>query len=115
MIDLVSQMAGDIPVLVLSGRFDAFEVEPVKGWFSEHASKHQALMVDMTGVVFVDSTALSTLVQGMKHQREGGGDLYLVGLQDTVKVIFELTRLDKAFQIFDTMQQATDAIHDKAS
>jgi anti-sigma B factor antagonist len=45
----------------------------------------------------------------MKHCRAAGGDLYLCHLGQPLRVIFELTRLDKAFDIFATEEQATTA------
>jgi anti-sigma B factor antagonist len=57
------------------------------------------VVVNLTGVTFVDSTALSMLVQGMKRCREQHGDLILCGMQQRVRMIFELTRLDRAFEV----------------
>ena len=48
----------------------------------------------------VDSTALSTLVQAMKRARQHQGDCRLCEVQQPVRIILELTRLDKAFEIY---------------
>lgn len=66
-------------------------------------------MVNLEQVNFVDSTALATLVQGMKRARQQGGDLYLAHLQPPVRMIFELTRLDKAFAIYASEEEAVRA------
>jgi anti-sigma B factor antagonist len=106
--DIANKVSNSINVIQLSGRFDAHEVAPIAAWLKEQvdAGKNQ-LVVNLTGVNFVDSTALSTLVQGLKHCREKNGDLRLCCLQQSVRVIFELTRLDKAFAIFATEGEAT--------
>ncbi len=65
--------------------------------------------MNLAGVQFVDSTALATLVQGMKRCRQLKGDLRLCGLQQPVRMIFELTRLDKAFEIFSGEDEAIQA------
>ncbi|MEZ4681164.1 MAG: STAS domain-containing protein [Caldilineaceae bacterium] len=49
---------------------------------------------------FMDSSGLAALVQGMKKCRDRGGDLRLCQLQQPVRMILELTRLDKALDIF---------------
>ena len=67
------------------------------------------IVVNLASAHFVDSTALATLVQGMKHARQKNGDLYLAGLQQPVRIIFELTRLDKAFRIFAEADEAVAA------
>ncbi|HNM38329.1 MAG TPA: STAS domain-containing protein, partial [Anaerolineales bacterium] len=93
--------------LKLKGRFDAHEVEPVNAWLAEQTNANQVkLIVNLEGVNFIDSTALSTLVRGLKLCREKNGDLHVCSLQQPVRVIFELTRLDKAFDIFATEEEA---------
>lgn len=96
-------------VLALSGRFDAHEAPAVV----EHVSGTGAtasVVVDLAGVHFIDSTGLSTLVQGMKRCRERGGDLMLCSLQQPVRIIFELTKLDRAFGIHPDPDAAIAAL-----
>lgn len=101
---------GNTAILQLKGRFDAHEVAPVREWIKEQLEAGRAqLVVSLAEVNFIDSSALSTLVQGLKHCREKGGDLSLCSLQQPVRVIFELTRLDKAFRIYPTEQEALQA------
>ena len=103
---LTDKMEGDVHVVSLHGRFDAHEAPAVKSWLDDRYTDNIKILVDVSGVTFMDSTALATLVQGMKHSREKKGDLYLCGLQQSVKIIFELTKLDKAFSIFDDEARA---------
>ena len=101
MMDLQSKSIDNIKVLTLTGRFDALTSPKVQSWL-EDVSKYQPaqIVVNLSGVNFIDSTALSTLVAGMKRARQAGGDLRLCKLQQPVRMIIELTRLDKAFEIF---------------
>ncbi len=97
-------------ILRLSGRFDAYEAPAVRNWFGEATnSPKPQIIVNLGGVDFIDSTGLATLVQGMKHSREQNGDLHLAELQQAVRIIFELTRLDKAFSIFPSETEAIQA------
>jgi anti-sigma B factor antagonist len=45
----------------------------------------------------------------MKHSRERNGELRLCGLQQPVRMIFELTRLDRVFEIFPNEEEALRA------
>lgn len=103
-----STQNNDIAVLELSGRFDAYEEPAVRQWLDQ-SSRPAQVVVNLNGVNFIDSTALSTLVQSMKHCREKNGDLHLCNLQQPVRVIFELTRLDRAFEIFPSESEAVAA------
>ncbi len=105
--EIIKSSRGTYPVLQLKGRFDAHEVEPVNAWLADLAKNgNSKVIVNLEGVNFVDSTALSTLVRGLKLCREQKGNLHICSLQQTVRVIFELTRLDKAFDIYSTEDEA---------
>ena len=45
----------------------------------------------------------------MKHCQQKGGNLHLYGLQQSVRIIFELTRLDRAFEIYNEEDEAINA------
>ena len=97
-----------IEVLTLNGRFDAYEVPTVVNWFEEHPQLKK-VVVNLEKVNFIDSSGLSALVKGLKRCRQNGGELYLSNLQQAVFIIFELTRLDKAFSIFPDEAAAIQA------
>jgi anti-sigma B factor antagonist len=105
--DLRTETANGVSILTLDGRFDAYEVPRVNEWFEQTTSVNPAkVVVNMTDVKFVDSSALALLVKGMKRCRQQGGDLVLCNLQQPVRIIFELTRLDKAFNITSSQDEA---------
>lgn len=111
--NMSTTVAGDVEVLTLHGRFDAFEAAQVSEWLKERlGSGYDRIVVDMAGVQFVDSTGLAALVRAMKHCRESGGDLVLANLQPAVLMIFELTRLDKAFKVFNSTGAAVRQFDD---
>ncbi len=103
-------IASQVQILRLSGRFDAYEVPAVAAFLNEKIDAGQnSIVVNLGQVGFIDSAALSTLVQAMKRARQSGGDCRLCGLQQSVRIIFELTRLDRAFQIFSDEAVATQS------
>ena len=110
---LMTEMDSKVEVAVIKpeGRLDAFQAPDLADVLAE---KEQAgvkyIVVNMVNVDFVDSIALSTLVQGLKHVLQVGGELYLCNVQQSVRIIFELTRLDKVFLIFDSEAAAVDAL-----
>jgi anti-sigma B factor antagonist len=109
--EMVKAKSSSVDVVQLKGRFDAHEVAPINTWLDEQILNGNVnLIVNLEGVNFIDSTALSTLVRGLKRCREQNGDLHLCSLQQPVRVIFELTRLDRAFDIFATEEEAQKAL-----
>lgn len=84
----------------ISGRFDAFSAPKFEdAVLSVMNDGVFNIVIDLSDVVFIDSTALAELVKVMKRSRESGGDLELIDPSDSVKVIFEVTRLDQVFTI----------------
>jgi anti-sigma B factor antagonist len=109
--NLRSRLFGTTAVLELSGRFDSYVAPRAAEWLEKATTTAPAhIVVNLSDVNFVDSTALATLVQGLNRARKRDGELYLCGLQKQVYMIFELTRLDKAFHIFVDEDHALQAI-----
>jgi anti-sigma B factor antagonist len=99
--EMTTRLMGDVNVLELAGRFDTNTAPPVAAWLDQVTSTPGArVLVNLTNTTFVDSTALATLVQALKRCHQVKGDLFLCGMRRPVYMIFELTRLDKAFSIF---------------
>ncbi len=102
----------NVRILELDGRFDAHTSEPIQSWLT-NATASPNVVVNLSGVNFIDSTALAVLVQGMKRCRENGGDLHLSNMQQATRIIFELTRFDKAFYIFAEESAAVAAFAER--
>jgi len=100
-----------VAVVGLAGRFDAHEVPHVRQALTQAADRTKGrVVVDLSGVNFIDSSGLACLVQGMKYCRERGADQILCNLQQPVRIIFELTRLDRAFKIAGCVEEATTTL-----
>jgi anti-sigma B factor antagonist len=70
------------------------------------AKRPKHIVVDLTEVTFVDSSGLAVLINGMQDVQQYGGKFAIVGLQENVRPIFEIARLDQVFQIFPTVDDA---------
>lgn len=66
----------------------------------------QTVIVDLSEVTFLDSTALGVLVSGLKRFRAEGGDLRLVVTGRSVAKVLEITGLVEVFSIFDSVEAA---------
>ncbi|MFP4322341.1 MAG: STAS domain-containing protein [Anaerolineales bacterium] len=104
--------ANPLTPIILQGRLDATQAEYMSHTLRQAAEASPHLILNMAEVDFIDSSGLAALVQVMKYCRQGGGDLLLCHLQDNPRIIFDLTRLDKAFRIFDDCDQAVRALQE---
>ena len=64
------------------------------------------VIIDFTRSAYTDSSGLGALVSLGKRVREAGGDLRLTGLNDDLRSLFELTRLDALFPLFASREDA---------
>ena len=65
-----------------------------------------ALVLDMTGVEFIDSTGLSVLLNGLRLVNQRRGRLALVLTNPTVLRLFQITGLEGTFDIFGDRPKA---------
>ena len=94
-------------VLELAGEIDMRCSIELRSKFMElFQDKPRVLIVNMTEVEFMDSSGLATLVEALKWCRRNGGQLKLVGLVQRVLNIFEISRLESIFQIYDSEAEA---------
>ena len=70
------------------------------------ARKPAQLLVDLSGVTYVDSSGLAALIDAMQRVQQYGGKFGIVRLQETVRSIFEIARLDQVFQIYPDVDSA---------
>jgi anti-anti-sigma factor len=64
------------------------------------------IIVNLKQVEFVDSSFISSLLAGLKQVSSQNGDIKLAGIQPSVKYILQITRLEKIFEQFDSVEEA---------
>lgn len=63
-------------------------------------------VIDFGPTAYIDSSGLGALVSINRKVREGGGELRLAGLNEDLRSLFELTKLDTLFVISPTVSEA---------
>lgn len=63
------------------------------------------VLLDMKQVTFMNSTGIGAMVAMLKIVRAKGKQVYLCGLTEQVKMIFELTKMDRVFKTFIDQQE----------
>jgi anti-sigma B factor antagonist len=70
------------------------------------AGAPQRVVVDLSAVPYMDSSAVATLVEAMQMARKGKARLVLCAMQERVRSIFEIARLESVFTIVNTVDDA---------
>lgn len=97
-------------VVEVAGEIDVYTAPKLREQLAELVdSGRYDIVVDMTGVEFLDSTGLGVLVGGLKRVRTHDGSLQLVCTQERILKIFRITGLTKVFPIHDSVDAAVAA------
>jgi anti-sigma B factor antagonist len=101
------QTDAGVTVVAPSGRLDVAGAPALKAVIGD-AVKTGAprLVIDMEGVSFVDSTGLGSVIAALKLVRSSKGDLRLAAPNQQVRVVLELTTLDRVFAYYPTVEDA---------
>jgi anti-anti-sigma factor len=99
-----------ITVVAPQGDLDMAAAEQMKRTLTKLLEEgKKKLLIDLGKVGYVDSSGMGALVASLKQARTAGGDLRLCALQDDVRAIFEMTRLNKAVTIHGSRTEALGA------
>lgn len=105
--EITNEQINGATIIHLSGRFDAYAAPAVEVFFQKIGTDLlSSIIVNLSNVNFIDSTGLATLILGMRRCRQQQGDLILCGIQQAVRIIFEVTCLDKVLTIASTQEEA---------
>lgn len=88
-------------ILALEGEIDLHRSPQVKESLEPLiAQKVPRILLDFSGVTYVDSSGLATMIETLQRIQSYGGKLAMFGLRESVRNIFEIARLDQIFTIF---------------
>lgn len=101
---LATRELGGRTVISVGGEIDVYTAPRLRDAIAELVSTGSYdLVVDMSGVEFLDSTGLGVLVGGLKKVRAHDGSLELICPQERLLKIFRITGLAKVFVIHDSL------------
>lgn len=64
------------------------------------------VLFDLSGMVHIDSSGLGVLVQVLQKVKSGGGKVVLAALQPGPKIVFDITKVSRVFEIVPSVEDA---------
>ena len=105
--NVTRQDVGPCALFVVEGQVDMHTSPDLRRHLREALEDRQArIAVDLTGVSFIDSSGLATLIEALQAVRKYGGSLRLCGLNANVKNLFRLSNLTSIFDLREGREQA---------
>lgn len=98
---------GGWTVVSVTGELDVATAPGLRNQIVKLASNGTSkLLLDLSGVEFLDSTGLGVIIGALKRLKGLGGELRLCGGEPGIRRVFELTGLDKILHLYDTADAA---------
>jgi anti-sigma B factor antagonist len=105
------EIDGETHVIEVDGQIDLYSAPEFKErtlGVIERGTRR--VVVDLSGVTFMDSTGLSVLIGAFKRLRLLDGRLTIVVADDDIRRIFEVTGLDGSFTLCRSREEALEAL-----
>jgi anti-sigma B factor antagonist len=97
----------DVVVVHLQGEaLDAGNAKDFKSQVAPSIVPGARLVFELSQLKFVDSSGLGALLSSLRQLNAIGGDLKLCGMIKPVRALFELVRMHRVFEIFNTQEEA---------
>lgn len=96
-----------VTVCYIAGDIDINSAPMIKKHFERIISgKKPRIVINFKDVSYIDSSGLATLVEFLKHIKLFNGKLKLSNMSQKIKSLFEITKLEKLFEIKQEEQEA---------
>jgi len=106
-IQVKREKLGEAMVVSVGGSVDIYSSPELRGELKVALDgKVPRLVIDLSGVSFVDSSGLATLIEALQKVQVYAGKLLLCNLSPKVLGVFQLANLDHIFQIRETREAA---------
>jgi anti-sigma B factor antagonist len=105
--EIAEKRIDGVSVVTVTGEIDLATAPDLKACLlAQEADRVPAIVVDLTGVSFIDSTALGVLVGAYRHQEDAGGSFKLVVTEPRILKVLEITDLTSVFPVFASVDEA---------
>lgn len=95
-------------IISLSGEVDLYYSPQARKQILRELKQRRNVLVDLSGVSYIDSSGVATLVEGYQLARDKRLEFALVGVSDAAMRVLQLARLDKVFPIFASVGERLD-------
>jgi anti-sigma B factor antagonist len=108
--DIAVENFGAVTIATLHGdELDASNVQDFKRDVAPVLAENRNVILDLSHLRFIDSSGLGAMLSCLRQLNATGAELKLCGMAKAVRAVFELVRMHRIFDIYDTREQAVSA------
>jgi len=96
-----------VTILVVDGDIDLNSSPTMRQKFDELIEKNiSKIIINFQDVSYIDSSGLATVIEMLQRLKKSQGQLRLANLSEKLKNLFEITKIDKLFQMYSSEEEA---------
>jgi anti-sigma B factor antagonist len=99
---------GAFIIVDLSGEVDLHHSPVARKLILKQIKDRYNVLVDLSAVTYIDSSGVANLVEGLQQAKQHQLEFGLIGVSLPVLQVLQLARLDKVFEIHDSLQHLLD-------
>ncbi len=106
------EMDGGVVLIAIAGRVMLGpESQRIESLTAELLQQGQRKLVfDMSGVTQIDSTGIGRFISALNKVMQAGGRMHMAGATGAVREGFRVTRLDRVFKFYNSVEEATQSL-----
>jgi anti-sigma B factor antagonist len=94
----------------VSGRLDISNTTHFKAEISNYLKDTRFVIFDFSELEFMDSTGLGSIISVLKVISKNNGNIFIASLREKPRILFEITRAKRIFDIYPTVEDAINAV-----
>jgi len=111
MVDMKTEIFDNHALLTLKGDFVGVEeVEELRSQFKKLAEDNKNLIIDLSGVSYLNSTSLGAFLSANALYEKGGGKALVCNASPYIKNIFDITKLTLIFNLYGSKEDAVKTL-----
>ncbi len=99
-----------VVIVALEGDVDLQSSPDARKVLLECVDRKMPVLVDLSGVGYIDSSGVASLVESLQSARKAGHNLVLAAVSEGALRVLQLARLDKVFTICDTVEDGLEKV-----
>ncbi len=108
--DISEKRIGDVNVISLSGRLDAYSANEVEKKLDSLIDAAQVrLVISLEKLEYISSSGLRVFLAALKKVKKQQGDIKLACLKPYIKEVFDIAGFTQLFNMFDTEEAAVNS------
>jgi len=109
-VDISEKRIGDVNVISLSGRLDAYSANEVEKKLDSLIDAAQVrLVISLEKLEYISSSGLRVFLAALKKTKKQQGDIRLACLKPYIKEVFDIAGFTQLFNMFDTEEAAVNS------